>query len=88
MSIISKIVYALTAIFCLVLAVLSIRDYFKTREGKLDDMALKLPDPLRKRINTAVREGRKSSSYYLSAFITGLVVSILELACTGQIYLP
>lgn len=88
MNIISKIVYALTAIFCLVLAILSIRDYFKTREGKLDDMALKLPEPLRKRINAAVREGRKSSSYYLSAFITGLVVSILELACTGQIYLP
>ena len=88
MNIISKIVYALTAIFCLVLAILSIRDYFKTREGKLDDMALKLPEPLRKRINTAVREGRKSSSYYFSAFITGLVVSILELACTGQIYLP
>lgn len=88
MSVISKIVYALTAIFCLVLAYLSIRDYFKTKDGNLDDMALKLPEPLRKRINSAVREGRKSSSYYLSAFVTGLVISILELACTGQIYLP
>ena len=56
--------------------------------GNLDDMALKLPEPLRKRINAAVREGRKSTSYYLSAFITGLFISILELACTGQIYLP
>jgi len=51
-------------------------------------MALKLPEPLRKRINATVREGRKSNSYYLSAFVVGLVVSILELACTGQIYLP
>jgi len=88
MSILSKIVYGLTAVFCLVLAVLSIRDYFKTRHGDLDDMALKLPEPLRKRINATVREGRKSSSYYLSAFVVGLIVSILELACTGQIYLP
>lgn len=88
MNILSKIVYGLTALFCLVLAILSIRDYFKTRHGDLDDMALKLPEPLRKRINATVREGRKSSSYYLSAFVVGLVVSILELACTGQIYLP
>ncbi len=88
MSILSKIVYGLTALFCLVLAVLSIRDYFKTRHGDLDDMALKLPEPLRKRINATVREGRKSSSYYISAFVVGLIVSILELACTGQIYLP
>ena len=88
MNILSKIVYGLTALFCLVLAFLSIRDYFKTRHGDLDDMALKLPEPLRKRINATVREGRKSSSYYLSAFVVGLVVSILELACTGQIYLP
>ena len=88
MTVLSKIVYGLTALFCLVLAVLSIRDYFKTRHGDLDDMALKLPEPLRKRINATVREGRNSSSYYLSAFIVGLVVSILELACTGQIYLP
>ena len=88
MNILSKIVYGLTALFCLVLAILSIRDYFKTRHGDLDDMALKLPESLRKRINATVREGRKSSSYYLSAFFVGLVVSILELACTGQIYLP
>ena len=88
MNILSKIVYGLTALFCLVLAILSIRDYFKTRHGDLDDMALKLPEPLRKRINATVREGRKSNSYYLSAFVVGLVVSILELACTGQIYLP
>lgn len=88
MNILSKIVYGLTALFCLVLAILSIRDYFKTRHGDLDDMSLKLPESLRKRINSTVREGRKSSSYYLSAFFVGLVVSILELACTGQIYLP
>lgn len=87
-SVISKIVYILTAVLCLVLAVLSIRDYIKVRQGDLSDMALKLPEPLRKRINQTVREGRKSSSYFIGAFVTGLLVSLLELACTGQIYLP
>lgn len=88
LSVLSKIVYGLTALFCLVLAGMSIRDYFKTRHGELDDMALKLPEPLRKRINATVREGRNAKSYYLSAFLIGLAVSMLELACTGQIYLP
>jgi cytochrome c biogenesis protein CcdA len=88
LKVLSNIVYALTAVFCLVLAFMSIRDYFKAREGDLDEMAMNLPEPLRKRINATVREGRKSSSYYLSAFLVGLVVSLLELACTGQIYLP
>ena len=87
-AVISKIVYILTAVMCLVLAVLSFRDFIKVREGDLSDMALKLPEPLRKRINQTVREGRKSSSYFVGAFVTGLLVSLLELACTGQIYLP
>lgn len=87
-SIISKIVYILTAVVCLVLAVLSIRDFIKVRQGDLNDMALKLPEPLRKRINQTVREGRKASSYVVGAFVTGLLISLLELACTGQIYLP
>jgi len=87
-SIVSKIVYVLTAVLCLVLAVLSIRDFIKVRQGSLDDMAMKLPEPLRKRINQTVREGRKANSYFVGAFVTGLLVSLLELACTGQIYLP
>ena len=87
-SIISKVVYVFTAVLCLVLAVLSIRDFIKVRQGDLSDMALKLPEPLRKRINQTVREGRKASSYVIGAFVTGLLISLLELACTGQIYLP
>ena len=84
-SIISKIVYILTAVVCLVLAVLSIRDFIKVRQGDLNDMALKLPEPLRKRINQTVREGRKASSYFLGAFVTGLLISLLELACTANL---
>lgn len=88
LTIISKIVYGLTAVICLVLAFMSVKDYFKARKGQIEDMSLKLPDPLRKRINSTIREGRKASSYYLGAFVTGVLISLLELACTGQIYLP
>jgi len=81
-------VYALTAVFCLVLAFFSIRDFFKARKGNIGDMELNLPEPLRKRINATIREGSKNRAYVLGAFVTGLLISFLELACTGQIYLP
>jgi cytochrome c biogenesis protein CcdA len=85
---IAKVVYGLTAALCIGLAVFSIVDYFKVRRGALDDMALKLPEPLRKRINEVIRKGRGYEAYVIGAFITGLLVSLLELACTGQVYLP
>lgn len=88
LAVAGKVVYALTALLCLYLAYLSIRDYFKVRGGDLADMEMKLPEPLRKRINAAIRKGSKASRYYVGAFVTGILISFLELACTGQVYLP
>jgi len=81
-------VYGLTAVFCLVLAVLSFLDYLKARRGDIGDMALNLPHKLRLRINAAIRKTRNSQAFVAGAFVTGVVVSFLELACTGQVYLP
>jgi cytochrome c biogenesis protein CcdA len=88
LAVAGRIVYGLTAVVCLTLGVISIRDYFKARQGEIGDMALNLPEPLRKRINATIREGRNANSYYIGAFVTGMLISLLELACTGQIYLP
>lgn len=85
---IAKIVYAVTGVFCLVLAGLSFRDYKKAREGDIHDMLLTLPEPMRKRINATIRRGRKTRNYILGAFGAGVMISFLELACTGQVYLP
>jgi cytochrome c biogenesis protein CcdA/glutaredoxin len=81
-------VYGLTAVFCLVLAAVSFLDYLKARRGDIGDMALNLPHKLRMRINAAIRKTRKSQAFVAGAFVTGVVVSFLELACTGQVYLP
>ncbi len=88
LEIISKIVYGLTGVFCLVLAVLSFIDYRKAKAGGTSDMMLKLPEPLRKRINATIRKGRGTQNYAMGAFVAGMLVSLLELACTGQVYLP
>jgi len=88
LAVISTVVYALTALLCLVLAALSIKDFFTARKGELEDMALNLPKALRKRINATVHGTKKIGSYALGAFVSGALISLLELACTGQIYLP
>jgi cytochrome c biogenesis protein CcdA/glutaredoxin len=80
--------YGLTAAFCLVLAAVSFADYLKARRGHIGDMSLNLPHQLRMRINTLIRKGRKSRAFVAGAFVTGILVSLLELACTGQVYLP
>lgn len=81
-------VYGLTALLCAVLAVLSFLDALKARRGEMEDMALNLPEGLRLRINASVRRWRKSQAFVAGALLTGVVISFLELACTGQVYLP
>ncbi len=81
-------VYGLTAVLCAGLAVFSFFDYRKARRGDIGDMNLNLPHGLRQRINAVIRKGRRSQAYVWGALVTGVVVSFLELACTGQVYLP
>ncbi len=80
------ILYGALAIVCLVLAGYSIADYVVARRGQLHDMKLNLPDALRERIKGRIRAA--SGAYAGAAFVSGLLVSLLELACTGQVYLP
>ncbi|MCC6625463.1 MAG: hypothetical protein IT385_29760 [Deltaproteobacteria bacterium] len=83
-----RVVLVITAVACGVLAVLSVRDYLKARKGDLEGMTLTLPKGLHDRIHAVIRRGRRARAYVAVAFVTGVVVSLLELACTGQIYLP
>ncbi|NLG49306.1 MAG: hypothetical protein GX552_04250, partial [Chloroflexi bacterium] len=80
------ILYSLMALSCLVLAGISVHDYILARQGRLHDMKLNLPDPLRERIKGRIRAA--SGAFLGASFVSGLIVSVLELACTGQVYLP
>ncbi|MDE3090464.1 MAG: hypothetical protein KGJ80_13870, partial [Chloroflexota bacterium] len=84
----SRWVYAITALMCAVLAVVSLLDFLKARRGDLGDMTLKLPESLRQRVNAVVRTGAQTRAFVTGACVTGVIVSFIELACTGQIYLP
>ena len=87
-SALGRWVYLLTALLCVALAILTFRDYGRAREGEASDMTLRLPTNLRRRINKVIREGSQMRAFVAVAFFTGFVVSLLELACTGQVYLP
>jgi cytochrome c biogenesis protein CcdA len=88
LNVIGKWIYGLTLVLCLGLAWGSFNDYRKARVGQLEDMSLKLPDRMRGWIRRLIREGSRARNYVIGSLFLGFVVSIIELACTGQVYLP
>ena len=81
-------VYLLTTLLCVVLAVLTFRDFFRARRGQASEMTLKLPTNLRRMINKVIRENVQVQAFVAMSFVIGFVVSLIELACTGQVYYP
>ena len=57
-------------------------------QGKLEDIKLQLPDFFKKRIRKTIRTGVKHRNFIIAAFVIGVIISFLELACTGQVYAP
>lgn len=71
-----------------VLAGLSFRDYLRLRRGDGGDMTLQLSPGVKRAVHKSVREGVRSALPALGAAAMGFTVTIYELGCTGQIYLP
>lgn len=72
----------------IIAALISFRDAAKARKGKLDEMTLTLPAFLKDRIRGVIRTGAKARRFVIAAFVAGVIISFLELACTGQVYAP
>lgn len=83
-----RLVYLATAGLCGGLAWLSFTDYRKAREGRLKDMTLQLPAVLKDRARGTIRRASRLRVFVVGAFAAGFAVALLELACTGQVYLP
>lgn len=88
MATLGRWVYIAAGVLAFVLAVLSVNDFLAARRGRPDEMRLKLPIAWRKQINKVIREGSKLRAFVAVALATGFIVSLIELACTGQVYLP
>jgi cytochrome c biogenesis protein CcdA len=84
----SKYVYYSGAIISGFVGIMNLIDYYKIKRGSLKDMNLKLSNSIRMKINTVIRKNIKLRHYIFGAAVIGFFVSILELACTGQTYMP
>ena len=87
-SVVAKCVYLLAAIGTFVLAFLSLYDAYKAQQGKVKEITLQLPKSLKQRIHKVIREQTRTSGVIIGALVIGFAISVLELVCTGQVYLP
>lgn len=84
----SRWIYRLTFLLALTLGFLNLYDWRLARRGRLNDITLQLPDGLKKAIHKVIRSRVRLQNLAAAALVTGILVSLLELACTGQVYLP
>jgi len=85
---ISRVLRLFMVSLMLVLGVLSLYDYRKIRQGKAEDSLLQLSGESKKRIHRTVRKSARSGWMAAGSFGAGALISLYELGCTGQIYLP
>jgi cytochrome c biogenesis protein CcdA len=85
---VARIIRWLLVAVLAVLATLSARDAVLAARGREGDMALQLPDALKRRIRASIRSRVGSTALAAAALGLGFVVSVFEFACTGQVYLP
>lgn len=84
----SRVVYLITMAVALALGIYSFYDYILLKRGRSSEMKLQLPGFLKKRVHQIIRKESQSSRYFLAAMAAGFIISLLEFACTGQVYLP
>ncbi|MEI7902723.1 MAG: HEAT repeat domain-containing protein, partial [bacterium] len=73
------------AAFVAGVALLSVWDGVQCLRGRMGDMVLQLPGVLKARIHEVVRLSTRHRHFVAAAFAAGLVIAVLELACTGQV---
>jgi len=96
MQIVRFIIKLVTVVMVFILGIMSLYDYIKCRQGKPKEMKLQLSPLLKAKIHQSIVgkrgdfSGKDSSLLKLmtAGFVVGILVSVFEFACTGQIYLP
>jgi hypothetical protein len=93
----SRVVYLITFLLSLFLAIFSLYDYVQLKKGKPSRMKLQVPDFLKKRIHWIIRtrsaelEGTQEGQalrFLLASVLIGFIVTLLQSTCTSQVYLP
>jgi cytochrome c biogenesis protein CcdA len=72
----------------LLLSGLSLYDYFIVRSGRSSEIVLQLPRFFKLKIHETIRKRVRTTALIGGSLMLGVLVSIFELACTGQVYFP
>jgi hypothetical protein len=85
---VGRCVYGVAIGVAVVFGGVNLYDYVLCRRGRISEMVLQMPVFLKDRVRGVIRKEARVNRYIVAALATGFAVSILELACTGQVYLP
>jgi cytochrome c biogenesis protein CcdA len=87
--VIRRIIYSIVVAVLLVFSFYSFYDAWIYRKyGESRRIKLQLPLKIKQRIHATIRKNMGTGSLALGSFVTGVIVSVLESVCTGQVYLP
>jgi len=79
--------WALVALL-VALAVLSIRDALLARQGRTREMTLQLSGDMKRRVHAVMRRRLRGGSIIAGTVLVGVLVTLFEFSCTGQVYVP
>lgn len=82
------VVNAVVSVLAILMGLATVRDALRAKAGNPDDALMKLPGFLSRGNRLLIRTTSNWSAVLIGAIVAGMGVSLLELACTGQIYLP
>ncbi|MGD9494670.1 MAG: hypothetical protein AB7Y46_00040 [Armatimonadota bacterium] len=83
-----RVLYGVIAVACAVFAVLSRRDARALAAGRTGAVRLQLSTGLKRRAHGLIRSGVRARLLAPTSLLAGAGVAVLELACTGQVYVP
>ena len=86
--IVSLIIKVVLIIALLFLGIFSFYDAYLVKKGTTSAMKLQLPKSLKKRIHKVIRNNTRNNGMIIGTIVIGIMVTIFELTCTGQVYLP
>lgn len=89
LPVVRRVLHGMLGAACLAFAWISVADYRHLRAGRTSEVAHQLPLGLKRLAHAAVRRGIGTRSLMVpGALLAGACVSGVELACTGQVYVP
>lgn len=88
-GVVARLIYILTLVMLGVLFLLSLRDLVQYwRTGETRDQVLQLSRGTKRRIHDVMKRGLKTNNLLFGAIGIGILITLFEAACTGQVYLP